>query len=225
MGRFPATPTAAAETCGCSWPRRSRQSAVRVPGTGGQAVRGRDIGPCFSGGAATRLGRRPASSRAGDAAGLLVTGSGVISSNLIASVAEHTRDIRPISDFRESVVDAERGLVYLSANDGYIWVAPLEGGVAKGFASDPSRFHFLHVVSRDGTALAFVELPAGTSPRPGAWPPFRRRVARRETPTSGPAHLDGPESSPDGNWLYVTTELGIGPGHASSPGCRSRAER
>ncbi|MEG7628347.1 TolB family protein, partial [Listeria monocytogenes] len=67
----------------------------------------------------------------------------------------------------DHVLDAARALVYLSANDGHIYVAPIDGGRARRITHDPSRFHFLHGVSPDGGTLAFVELPVGDIAAPG----------------------------------------------------------
>jgi Tol biopolymer transport system component len=61
----------------------------------------------------------------------------------------------------DHVVDAARHLIYLSANDGHIWVAPLAGGTSTRVTHDPGHYHFLHGVSPDGKTLAFVELPVG----------------------------------------------------------------
>ena len=63
-------------------------------------------------------------------------------------------DLPPINN--DHVPDAERGLIYLSANDGHIYVAPIEGGSAKRVTHDSSRYHFLQGVSPDGATLASV---------------------------------------------------------------------
>ena len=74
-------------------------------------------------------------------------------------------------------LDAPRGLIYLSANDGHIYVAPIEGGTATRVTHDPSRYHFLHGVSPDGETLAFVDLPRGdfSASRPARPHPDARR--------------------------------------------------
>ena len=87
----------------------------------------------------------------------------------------------------DHVLDPPRGLIYLSANDGHIYVAPTSGGKARRVTHDSSRYHFLHGVSPDGATLAFVELPraevfghpAGSrsSHRPEAKPATRRPAA------------------------------------------------
>jgi len=115
----------------------------------------------------------------------------------------------------DHVVNAERGLVYLSANDGHIWVAPIEGGAAGRVTSDPSRYHFLHGVSPDGATLAFVDLPAGDFSAAGRLAVIPSAGGETAYPEAGSTHLDGPEYSPDGAWLYLNTEeFGTEPGHA-----------
>jgi TolB protein len=115
----------------------------------------------------------------------------------------------------DHVVDAERGLIYLSANDGHIYVAPIEGGTAKRVTHDSSRYHFLHGVSPDGATLAFVELPRGDLSVPGRLALVSSDGGETRYPEAGNSHLDGPEYSPDGAWLYFNTEeFGSHPGHA-----------
>jgi TolB protein len=115
----------------------------------------------------------------------------------------------------DHVVDAGRGLIYLSANDGHIWVAPLAGGTPARVTHDPGRYHFLHGVSPDGSTLAFVELPRGDFPAAGRLALISSGGGETRYPEAGSRHLDGPEYSPDGAWLYVNTEqFTTRPGHA-----------
>jgi hypothetical protein len=56
---------------------------------------------------------------------------------------------------------------------------------------------------------------AGSSPFPVGSPWSRRPEARPAIPDAGSSHLDGPEYSPDGEWLYFNTEeYASGLGHA-----------
>jgi Tol biopolymer transport system component len=115
----------------------------------------------------------------------------------------------------DHVVDAGRRLNYLSANDGHIWVAPVAGGTPARVTHDSSRYHFLHGVSPDGTTLAFVELPAGDFSAAGRLALISSAGGETRYPEAGSRHLDGPEYSPDGAWLYVNTEeFADRPGHA-----------
>jgi TolB protein len=115
----------------------------------------------------------------------------------------------------DHVVDAPRGVIYLSANDGHIWVAPIAGGTPTRVTHDESRFHFLHGVSPDGETLAFVELPRGDFSAAGRLALISSAGGETRYPEAGSRHLDGPEYSPDGAWLYVNTEeFATRPGHA-----------
>jgi hypothetical protein len=116
----------------------------------------------------------------------------------------------------DHVVDAGRGLIYLSANDGHIWVAPLAGGTPTRVTDDPSRYHFLHGVSPDGGTLAFVDLPRDDGfSAAGRLALISSAGGETRYPEAGSRHLDGPEYSPDGAWLYVNTEeFAKRPGHA-----------
>jgi TolB protein len=122
-------------------------------------------------------------------------------------------DLPPINN--DHVLDASRGLIYLSANDGQIYVAPIEGGTAKRVTKDSSRHHFLHGVSPDGTTLAFVDLPRADPSDPGRLALISSAGGETRYPEAGSSHLDGPEYSPDGAWLYFNTEEFTNrPGHA-----------
>lgn len=115
----------------------------------------------------------------------------------------------------DHVLDPPRGLVYLSANDGHIWRAPLGGGEAVRVTHDERCFHFLHGVSPDGATLAFVELPAGGSGTPGRLGLVPADGGTTVHPEAGTTHLDGPEYDPSGEWLYLNTEeFASRPGHA-----------
>ena len=84
---------------------------------------------------------------------------------------------------------------------------------------EPARpmLHFLHGVSPDGSELAFVGIepgpngpigPANIFTLPSAGGPKRQL-------TTGTSPADGPEYSPDGEWIYFNTEaFSDAPGHA-----------
>ena len=114
----------------------------------------------------------------------------------------------------DHVLDRSRGLIYMSANDGHIYVAPVAGGTAERVTHDSSRYHFLHGVSPDGKTLAFVELPRARFGVSGRLALVAATGGATEYPAAGSSHLDGPEYSPDGAWLYLNTEeFGTRPGH------------
>jgi Tol biopolymer transport system component len=101
--------------------------------------------------------------------------------------------------------------IFVSANDGHIYRALLEGGAATRITEDDGSFHFLHGVSPDGKELAYVAIEAGDFTQPGRLmtissdgvAPASIDVGRFDV---GSAHCDGPEYSPDGKWLYLNTE-------------------
>jgi TolB protein len=152
-----------------------------------------------------------------DGHGLLLNGDGVLWRLHLGPSAELKQvpieGLPPINN--DHVVDAERDLIYLSANDGHIYVAPIEGGAAVRITHDSSRYHFLHGVSPDGETLAFVDLPAGDFAAAGRLATISSAGGQTSYPEAGSRHLDGPEYSPDGAWLYLNTEeFGTRPGHA-----------
>jgi TolB protein len=152
-----------------------------------------------------------------DGRGLLLNGDGLLWRLDLEPEVELQRvpidDLPPINN--DHVLDSERGLIYLSANDGHIYVAPVQGGTAKRVTHDASRYHFLHGVSPDGATLAFVELSRTDLSIPGRLALVSSAGGETRYPAAGSSHLDGPEYSPDGGWLYFNTEeFASRPGHA-----------
>jgi hypothetical protein len=162
-----------------------------------------------------------------DGRGLLLNGDGLLWRLELEPAVELTQvrieNLPPINN--DHVLDAKRGLIYLSANDGHIYVAPIAGGAAKRVTRDSSRYHFLHGVSPDGETLAFVELSRADSSVPGRLALISSAGGETRYPEAGSSHLDGPEYSPDGAWLYFNTEeFATRPGHAQNwLACPSRA--
>ncbi|WP_243076432.1 biopolymer transporter Tol [Microbacterium sp. SS28] len=107
--------------------------------------------------------------------------------------------------------------IFLSANDGHVYEAPLAGGQARKVTPNDGRMHFLHGVSPDGTTLAYV----GLTPADGDWWAAAHvhtigvdGTGDRQL-TAGPGPDDGPEYSPDGKWIHLNTErFARVPGHA-----------
>jgi len=151
-----------------------------------------------------------------DGRGLLLNGNGLLWRLDLAtghSSQVPLDGVPPLNN--DHVVDAARGLLYMSANDGHIWSAPIDGGVGSRITHDPSRYHFLHGISPDGATLAFVELPTDDVAAAGRLALVATSGGDSWYPDAGSKHLDGPEYSPDGSWLYVNTEeFGTRPGHA-----------
>ena len=166
-----------------------------------------------------------------DGSSLLLNGDGLLwrldldPPAMFAQVA--IEGLPPINN--DHVLDSPRDLIYLSANDGHIYVAPISGGRATRVTSAPDRYHFLHGVSPDGTTLAYVELPRGDFNAPGRLALIDSTGGETRYPAAGTGHLDGPEYSADGVWLYLNTEeYATRPGHAQLarvPAAGGRLER
>jgi TolB protein len=115
----------------------------------------------------------------------------------------------------DHVLDPDGRHVFVSAADGHIHRAALTGGAARRVTADDGVLHFLHGVNPDGTTIAYAGLVADA---PDTWssgtvwtaPVGHPERACRLT-SGGPD--DGPEFSPDGQWLYYNTES-FGPGQA-----------
>jgi len=160
-----------------------------------------------------------------DGDGLLLNGDGLLwRLDLAPEVALSRVSIAELPAINnDHVVDAPRDQIYLSANDGHLYVAPIGGGTAVRITHDANRHHFLHGISPDGATLAFVDLPRGDFTAAGRLALIAATGGQTRYPIAGSKHLDGPEYSPDGGWLYVNTEeFGGGPGHAQI--ARLRAE-
>lgn len=111
--------------------------------------------------------------------------------------------------------------VYVSADDGHLYQVELATAAARRVSNDqaPDRAfrHFLHGISPDGGTLAYV----GTE-RDGSGDFGLRRLFTLPS-AGGPDTLlgdgfspaDGPEYSPDGEWIYFNSEVASDtPGHA-----------
>ncbi len=112
----------------------------------------------------------------------------------------------------DHVLDPDGRHIYMSAMDGHIYRGALTGGQVQRVSPDDGMWHFLHGVSPDGTRLAYVQISDLTSP--GRLVVLSRQGHPRVVNT-GSGHLDGPEWSPDGRWIYFNTESFTNqPGHA-----------
>ncbi|HVK36337.1 MAG TPA: biopolymer transporter Tol [Microlunatus sp.] len=112
----------------------------------------------------------------------------------------------------DHVLDPDGHHIYLSADDGHIYRAALDGGPVDKVTADEGVWHFLHGVSPDGRRLAYVRLADFRDPG-------RLAIMEPYGPTTvvdtGVGHIDGPEWSPDGAWIYLNTEAFTdAPGHA-----------
>ncbi len=112
----------------------------------------------------------------------------------------------------DHVLDPDGAHIYLSAADGHIYRGALVGGPVERVTPDDGMWHFLHGVSPDGSRLAYVQIADLAQPGKLALlaPPRPPVVV-----DTGSGHLDGPEWSPDGQWIYFNTEaFSDRPGHA-----------
>ena len=124
---------------------------------------------------------------AADGGGLLLNGDGLLWRLDLEREAELSvvpiENLPPINN--DHVLDPPRGLIYMSANDGHIYVAPERGGTARPVTHDGSRYHFLHGVSPDGRTLAFVDLPRAQFSVPGRLALVASSGGETEYPSAG----------------------------------------
>ncbi|SER32797.1 TolB family protein [Microlunatus flavus] len=103
--------------------------------------------------------------------------------------------------------------VFMSAMDTHVYRGSLAGGPVERMTPEDGRWHFLHGVSPDGTRLAYVEI--ATMEQPVGRLVVLEADGTPRTVDTGPDHIDGPEWSPDGAWIYFNTEgFTTAPGHA-----------
>jgi TolB protein len=103
--------------------------------------------------------------------------------------------------------------VYLSADDGHIYSASLNGGPAQR-VTRADRRHFLHGISPDGATLAYVGVEPGDWSTASLWTIGVDGSGNTRLTTPGSID-DGPEYTPDGAWIYFNTEhFSTTPGHA-----------
>ena len=104
----------------------------------------------------------------------------------------------------DHVLDPRGDSIFMSADDGHIYHGALDGGRARRVTDENGVWHYLHGVSPDGTTLGFVRMDG-----PGSQGRLAL-MASASGPTTvvdtGAGHLDGPEWSPDGAWIYFNTE-------------------
>jgi TolB protein len=113
----------------------------------------------------------------------------------------------------DHVLDPRGEAIFMSANDGHIYHGPLDGSSTRRVTDEDDVWHFLHGVSPDGGTLAFVRLDR--SGGPGRLALMDSDGGRVTVVDTGAGHLDGPEWSPDGEWIYFNTERWASkPGHA-----------
>ena len=150
-----------------------------------------------------------------DGASLLVNGNGQLWRLDLASPETGLVrvDLGTLPDLNnDHVLDRDGEHIYVSANDGHIYRGPIAGGVPERVTPDDGVWHFLHGVSPDGKRLAYVEIRDFAVPGKLVVLEIGGYSVVVDT---GNGHLDGPEWSPDGKWIYFNTErFTMEPGHA-----------
>jgi TolB protein len=150
-----------------------------------------------------------------DGSALLINGDGRLwslspTAGATPEVIDH-QGLPPINN--DHVLDPSGTQIYLSANDGQIYRGDLVGGPVHQVTDETGVWHFLHGVSPDGSSLAYVRLK--TFDEPGLLTITPSDGGAHHVVDTGPGHIDGPEWSPDGEWIYFNTEQWAAePGHA-----------
>jgi TolB protein len=124
----------------------------------------------------------------------------------------HYRDIN-----NDHVLSPDGKTIYFSENDGHLYAVPVAGGEPRRVSNVHSAPHhyYLHGISPDGLTLAYVAVEGPVEKKriniftiPAAGGPDRR-ISDVDYPN------DGPEFSPDGMWIYFSSERAAKvPGHA-----------
>jgi Tol biopolymer transport system component len=113
----------------------------------------------------------------------------------------------------DHVLDPSGTAIYMSVMDGHIHHGALGGGSTRRVTDEQGVRHFLHGVSPDGSTLAFVRIDEAGGP--GRLALIGSGGGRVTVVDTGEGHVDGPEWSPDGEWIYFNTERWASrPGHA-----------
>jgi len=133
----------------------------------------------------------------------------------------HRINTAPIENLNnDHILSPDGRLIYLSANDGHLYVCDIKGSVPRRVSHDMPAAqqyrYYLHGISPDGATLAYVGLErradGSTMTRIATQPAEGGEVVHL---TNGARPVDGPEFSPDGQWIYFNSEAAATcPGHA-----------
>jgi Tol biopolymer transport system component len=128
-------------------------------------------------------------------------------------------DTGHLSDLNnDHVLSPDGKLIYVSSDDGHLYVLPIEGGTPTRVSNEhPERHHYyLHGVSPDGRTLVYTGVNSVGENRWGRvniWTiPVAGGPDTALTDVTGVPN-DGAEYSPDGQWIWFNSEQ-ASPGHA-----------
>jgi len=129
-----------------------------------------------------------------------------------------TGDVQDVNN--DHVLSPDGRTIYFSAG-GHLYAAPFSGGqprrVSNEHPAEEQFQYYLHGVTPDGSTLAYVGVSAMNGKRWGRLDLYTIPAAGGADTrlTDTPAPDDGPEYSPEGNWIYFNSELNAKtPGHA-----------
>jgi Tol biopolymer transport system component len=104
----------------------------------------------------------------------------------------------------DHVLDPGGKAIFMSAMDGHIYQGALNGSSIRKVTDEDDIWHFLHGVSPDGSTLGFVRIDGLGNP--GRLALIAADGGPVTVVDTGDGHVDGPEWSPDGAWIYFNTE-------------------
>jgi len=151
-----------------------------------------------------------------DGSALILNGAGTLWRLQLAGLSLAAIRVTGVPALNNDHVIAPGGdRLYLSAEDGHLYRAGIDGGDAERVTAADGFAHYLHGISPDGDRLAAVAIEAGDFSRPGRLVTMPADGGPVTAVDTGPGHCDGPEYSPDGAWIYLNTEAFTDrPGHA-----------
>ena len=126
----------------------------------------------------------------------------------------------PVEDLNNDHVLAPDGAqIFLSNNDGHLYVCPLTGGTPRRVSNDqdPARGfrYYLHGVSPDGATLTYVGMEHADGQTVTRICTIPAAGGDDAALTDGSCPVDGSEYSADGAWIYFNSEAAATqPGHA-----------
>ena len=110
----------------------------------------------------------------------------------------------------DHVISPDGAWIYVSANDGHIYRVSLADGqtmrVSNDYGPDRDYRYYLHGISPDGEQLAYVGLEVINGRTITQICTIAAKGGEDVVLTDGSCPVDGPEYSPDGQWIYFNTE-------------------